>query len=230
VSDVANTPIMIGVTGKRDLAGDDNAVRKALRWCFALLDEAFPASRKLLLSGTAAGTDTIAAEEALDREGRTVAAVLPLELNLYIQDFDTGDEARLRNLLANPRVSRCDLEVLIDPSTGRGFTDQALTRKPDQANPSRADHYEQAGLYIAERSTLLIGVMYHDEMPDRIGGTARKVDFRLRSSPDRDARRIIQNGHRLRAYSALDNFERGPVWLIDMRSVADNTDDVLHAV
>ena len=52
-------PLLIGLSVKRDLAGRDDAVGRALTAFFEALEKAFPASPKVLVIGLAAGADTI---------------------------------------------------------------------------------------------------------------------------------------------------------------------------
>src|SRR5580700_3387365 len=214
-------PIMIGITGKRDLLGKDEAIRDALRSCFDLLDSKLPASRKLLLTGLAAGADTIAAQLAQQR-GWKIIAVLPFDLDLYAQDFDEAGSKELRRFvdpgrgfLADPKHGKVlVLDPLLDPQTNKPFEPKALARQPERPNPVRSDHYEQVGLFIAERCALLIGVMSAQEQPDRVGGTARIVDYRLRGEPDSIAERVINHSEVLRKPVDLDSPQPGPVWLI----------------
>jgi hypothetical protein len=97
VSDRVFAPLIIGITGKRDLEGKDEAVRAALSAAFDCLDRSFPTTPKILLSALAEGADMLAAEEALRRADRKresdrpacpwqVVALLPLPLKLYLQD------------------------------------------------------------------------------------------------------------------------------------------------
>jgi len=171
-------PIMIGITGKRELHGKDEAVRSAIDACFDLLDQQLAASGKLLLTGLASGVDTIAAQSALDR-GWKVIAVLPFGLDLYTQDFDAEGIQRLHKfadpkngLLADPAKGRVIvLDPLIDQHTKKPFPATQLSHQPKGSNRDRTDHYEQVGLFIADCSALMIAVMPATEQPDRIGGT-----------------------------------------------------------
>jgi hypothetical protein len=230
-------PIMIGITGKRDLLGKDDAIRGALGSCFDLLDSKLPASRKLLLTGLAAGADTIAAQLAQER-GWKIIAVLPFDLDLYAQDFDEAGSKELRGFvdpgrgfLADPKHGKVlVLDPLLDPQTNKPFEPKALARRPERPNPVRSDHYEQVGLFIAERCALLIGVMSAQEQPDRVGGTARIVDYRLRGEPDSIAERVINHSEALRKPVDLDSPQPGPVWLIDLDAADDSSVQPLRSV
>jgi hypothetical protein len=232
VIDPDSAPLMIGVTGKRKLGGQDDAVRAALAACFDLLDRHLHHSPKILLTGLASGTDTIATEEARGRPGWTIVATLPLDDDLYAQDFDdAADARRFRALVGDQRVRVRTLEPLCDPRTGQPFTPHALARVPGTSNPDRTDHYEQVGIFIAERCALLIAVMPDDEQPDdgKVGGTARVISYRLRGA-DAVARRIIGQSRELRPHDDLDSPQTGPVWLIDPNAAARTGDAPLRSV
>lgn len=230
-------PIMIGVTGKRNLLGKDEAVRSIFNSCFEHLDNHLTASRKLLLTGLASGADTIAAQAALDR-GWKVIAVLPFALDIYAQDFDTAGADQLRRF-ADPQNGLLSdhakgkvivLDPLINPQTNLPFLAADLVREQNGSNPCRADHYEQVGLYIAERSALLTALMPAAEQPDRIGGTARIVEYRLHGTWDVTAERIIGHSQVLKKPVDLDSPQTGPLWLIDLDGADSTLDHPLRSV
>jgi hypothetical protein len=217
--------VVIGITGKRDLKGKDDAVRAALRAALETLDTRFPHTPKILLSALAEGADTIAAEEALARPDWQVVAPLPLRLDLYLQDFGPPAAERLRTLLRDPRVRMIELDPLIDAS-GKPFEPAALARQPNGSNESRSLHYEQVGLFIVQNCALLLAVMEADERPGRIGGTARIVDYRLHDQPDQDAREVLARSTVLRKPIHLDQTNTGPVWLIDPATASTKPSDL----
>jgi hypothetical protein len=222
-------PITTGITGKRNLLGKDAAVAAALKGCFDLLDEQFPHSRKTLLTGLAVGADTVAADLALAR-GWKVVAVLPFALDLYRQDFDDpADAAKLvayadpaKGVLRDPEKGRViELAPLCERDTARPYGASELTRTGNASNAVRTDHYEQVGLFIAERCALLIGVMPAAEKPDRVGGTARIVEYQLRGAFDATSERINEQSQILLPPVHLDAPRRGPVWLVDLDTVGN---------
>src|SRR5258708_1943968 len=148
--------VVVGITGKRDTKGKDEAVREALRQALGELDARFPNTPKILLSALAEGADTIAAEEALARSSWQVVAPLPLRLDLYLQDFAAPAADNLGKLLEHPNVDMLELDPLVDPTTGKAFELSELSRRPDGSNESRALHYEQVGLFIAQNCALML--------------------------------------------------------------------------
>jgi hypothetical protein len=91
---------VVGVTGHRDIASDDEpALRAAFGNVLDQLELACPHTPLLVLSGLAAGADTLAAEEAIER-GIPVYACLPMPVDEYEKDFSPPELLRFRTLLA----------------------------------------------------------------------------------------------------------------------------------
>jgi hypothetical protein len=216
MADRVLAPIIVGITGKRDLRGHEDAVRVAMRRLLKLLGERYQATPKILMSALAEGADTIAAEEALKLDDWHVIAPLPLSPELYLEDFGEAAAARFRELLDHPRVKAMTLRPLLDAAVGgRPLPPDALRRKPGLPNPDRTAHYEQVGIFIADRSNLLLAVKPTDEQPGRIGGTARIVNHRLNVGLDDTARDVLSRSQELCPPNLLDNALGGPVWLLD---------------
>jgi hypothetical protein len=235
----AKVPIFVGITGKRDLKGQDAYVRGCLEAAFAMLDRELPHVPKVLLSGLAEGTDTIAAELALARADWLVAAILPMARQVYLEDFpdeppvavsdDSAASAApsprrtIEALLAHSRVKVRALAHLKNEQTGQPYPTGQLTNHAGLANDLRPAHYEQLGLWLAENATVLIAVMPADEKPDRLGGTARVVDYRLTGRPDRAAREVFRGSAEICAPRPLDQGRLGPLWLIDAPTAAEGS-------
>ncbi|HYC14577.1 MAG TPA: hypothetical protein VEC75_10020, partial [Stellaceae bacterium] len=214
-SDRVLAPIVIGITGKRELNGRENAVRSAIRRLLQRLDDRYPNGPKILLSALAEGADTIAAEEALGRKDWQVVASLPLPLDLYAEDFSESGAARLRKMVADPRVRSRELPFLRPPEGAAELDREALRRREGVPNPLRTHHYEQVGLFIADRATILIAIMPASEKPDRIGGTARIVHYRLNGPFDDTSHDVLERSRVLHPPELLDSVRSGPVWLVD---------------
>jgi hypothetical protein len=203
-------PIVIGITGERELNGKHAAVNAALKRMFDCLDERYPTSPKILLTALAEGTDTLAAEQILDRQGWEIVAPLPMPLDLYIQGFDDRAASKLRALIEQAGSRKKLRMFTLDPLTG------AAERQPLL---SAADHYQQARLFIAERCAILIAVVRVDEKTDRIGDTARIARYRLDGNLDDAARSIVQRSSILLEPAPLDAPMTGPAWLVDLATV-----------
>jgi len=227
-------PLVVGISGKRDLRGRDEAVRTALTALFDRLDDYCPGSDKILLTGLAEGADTIAAEAVLGREHWRVVAALPLEPALFREDFAPGATDHpeklgdLDRLLADERIVQRPLRPLRDRPRGKPLAAAALRRAPPgSSNPERTAHYEQLGLFLARHCGLLIVVMDRDEKAGRLGGTARVVRQRLEGRPDPDAEAIIARSDELIEPSPLDDPATGPIWQIDLAHPDPSAADAL---
>jgi hypothetical protein len=234
-------PLIIGITGKRNLDGKDAAVRAALREAFALLDRHFANTPKIVLSALAQGADLIAAEEAVrhgdEQRGRNgcswqVVTPLPLPLTLYLEDFDEHHAKRVCDL--RRRIKIRVLPPLYRPVPGSPFARgqpfaRAELHRQERGNPARSAHYEQVGLHIADQCGLLIAVMPRDEQPEKTGGTARIVHYRVRAVPDAQSRDIRRRSQVL-APLPLDRPQPGPAWIIDLASLDDDEGSLLSAM
>ena len=87
-------PLVVGVTGHRNVAqGDEPELRKRFGEILEQLQRAYPSTPLLVMSSLAAGSDTFAAEEALDRNVPVLAA-LPMAVETYERDFTPAQLAR----------------------------------------------------------------------------------------------------------------------------------------
>ena len=145
-----------------------------------------------------------------------MVAPLPFSEALYLEDFDDpAAAARLRRLLADAKVRALVVDPLRRPD-GAPFSDAELSRANGGGTPARTDHYEQAGLYLAERVAVLIAVMEADEAPGKVGGAARIVHHRLTGDLDADAARVVRQSDVLAEPPLLVDRHTGPVWVVDL--------------
>ncbi len=216
-------PIVIGITGERELDGKHASVSGALKGIFDCLDERYPISPKILLTRLAQGADALGAEGVLERKGWEIVASLPLPLELYVQDFDERAEQQLRSLIeeanSRKRLRMFTLDPLRRGAERPPITPSEFAHTSEMASSERADHYEQAGLFIAERCAILIAVVRAGERPDRIGDIGRLVRHRLRGDLDDAARIIVQRSRVLLEPAPLDEPLASPVWLVDLSTV-----------
>lgn len=88
----ARTPLLIGITGHRDLRSEDEPLlREQLRSIFSTLRARYRSTPFLLLSSLAEGADRLAARVALEC-GAELCTVLPMPLDYYMRDF-TSDHS-----------------------------------------------------------------------------------------------------------------------------------------
>jgi hypothetical protein len=206
--------LLIGVTGKLHLDGVEAEVRAGLKTAFEAIDAASPHTPKVLLSALAAGADLLAAEMALARPGWRVVAPLPLSPDLYRADFTVAEDlARFDAMLAHPQVRVIVLASLSDPKSKRQYQDADLIRSPS-GNLQRTHHYEQVGLFIAERCALLLAICPADEAPGRIGGSARILRSRVAGPVDATMESVRRRSRELLDEGSLAEPRTGPAWRI----------------
>jgi len=214
-------PIVIGVTGKRDLGDKVDYVRGRLEKEFGNLEGRFPNTPFVLATGLAKGTDLLAAQVALARQRWSVVGILPFEEELFLEGFtveaDLPWRPSLEGVLAAP-PKRFLLKVLkpLRSPTGEPYKPEDLHRTAD--NPARRQHYEQVGLVIADRCSLLIAVMPYGEMPAKVGGTARIVQYKRSGWLDAAAQEISEAGNEIAPPEPLDVEEWGLVQVLDPNS------------
>jgi hypothetical protein len=238
---------LIGVTGKRQFADDPAHNRHLLqifaerfRALIARLDEICPDTPKALLCGGAAGTDLTAVRVALERPSWSVVLVLPLDRELFEQDFQdqifADDLPYLRSLQeGHPRVLVKTLRRLhvhpfddskLEPLDVRRFEHGDLAKQPDKQNVARSQHFEQLGLWLARTATLLVAVApaeTTEEKPFRLGGSARVVAYRRTATPDLDAEGVINRSSELLSNSPFEEPDGGYVIWIDPTCEAQST-------
>lgn len=154
-------PLVVGVTGHRDLApDDDSAIAHLVRELFVSLQTSYPHTPIVLLSSLAEGADRLVALTALNC-GAQLYVVLPMQAHLYEHDFTSSDSvAEFRRLMAR--------------SNGAGVV--------DAPGPERERRYAAAGAFVVSHSEILIALWdgNEDEMP---GGTSQIVRFALQGVP-----------------------------------------------
>lgn len=233
-------PVFIGLTGKRAFSDDPTKaealagrVRERLAAVCDYFDRYLPSTPKILLTGAAAGSDLMIAEEVLSlseasggkpRPNWLVVAVLPFAESLFQEDFTPDQWEQYRRVVTDRRT-----RVLILPPLQTKFGRPAgaadLWRRPDATEYQRElrnQHYEQIGIWIADTANVLLAVMPTDEPAAKVGGTARIVAVRRSTQPDPAAAEIISASTVLAPRSELLREPNGFVWLIDPSAVPLN--------
>jgi hypothetical protein len=168
-------PLIVGVTGHRDLVEEDiprikDLVREALR----SLKKQYPHTPLVLLSPLAEGADQLVAEVALqpDIAAQLVAVLcwppsLTLGVNLLARDRDV---ARFQERLA--QASQLVAMPLDDEARRLAVSDESAFV---------ARQYEQVGRFIARHSQMLIALWDGSAPPT--SGTARVVEWQRSGAP-----------------------------------------------
>lgn len=193
-------PLVVGVTGHRDLAPDDDSETTArVRDFLCRLQATYPHTPIVLLSSLAEGADRLVAEAALE-SGAELYVVLPMKAEVYEQDFASAKSVeQFHRLLAR--------------SSG------ALIVGAPEADRNHA--YAAAGAFVVSHSEILIALWDGNEDEMR-GGTSQIVRFALRGVPadylsrSREALRSNETGAvyhiPVRRQSSTPKPEAQPAW------------------
>lgn len=163
----APLPLVIGVTGHRDLREEDRELlRERVRHFFEQMRTRFPQLPICVLNALADGGDLLVGEVALAM-GLRMIAVLPMPLEVYRQDFPDGaTRARF-----DAQLAACEtLQLPI-----RNVTDVREIETPGRA---RDLQYAQAGIFISSHCHVLLA-LWDGVESQSLGGTAQVVNFHL---------------------------------------------------
>jgi len=169
IHDTTQIPLLIGVTGHRDLVSHEvERLRDAVRNWLVHIGKCFPGAPLRVVSSLSAGADLLVAEEAL-AVGLDCIAVLPFPVEVCRTDFDDPrDLERFDTVLGRCRERVvCPLRKHLTPG------DLA------SPGPARTAQYAAAGEAIAS-STFIVLALWDGRPPHHPAGTARTVEFRLR--------------------------------------------------
>jgi hypothetical protein len=192
-------PLVIGVTGHRDLRDED--IEELKRRVGEIFDgiaknylTADGATPIVVLSSLAEGADQLVASVALER-GAILIAPLPMPLEEYRKDFQFGLTpnalTEFNRLLAH--TAAAPEMPLLD-----GVTIDAVCADA----PRRAMQYREAGLYIVRHCQILLTLWDGDESDVKTGGTAEIVRRQREGAP-------LGNAASVRA--CIDGTEIGPI-------------------
>lgn len=148
-------PIVIGVTGHRDLRAEElGAIRGLVREQLNQLLSRFPNSSFWMLSSLASGGDTLCAEVALEL-GIRLFCPLPMEAESYAADFQWEERECFFRLLSKSEAFVCP---------------------PPEAGCSGRDAcYRQAGIYVASHCHILLALWDGDDSKKHGCGTAAAI-------------------------------------------------------
>lgn len=162
-----STPIVIGVTGHRDLREQDIPLLRSLVHSeLNKIKTEYPHSPLKMLNSLAKGADWLCAEEALSL-GIFLVCVLPMETDDYRKDFEGEDLMRFNTLLKQAS------ETFTAPST-----------EPVPEVTDRDYYYRQAGIYVATHSHVLLALWDGTPAKKDGCGTAEATGFMLQNYHD----------------------------------------------
>ena len=158
-------PIVVGVTGHRDLREEDVPVlRQSVSEQLRKWKAGYPYSTFLMLSCLAEGADQLCAEEAL-KEGYSLTAVLPMPAGEYEKSFEGEALDKFRDLLSR--------------------ADKVLTTTCTETKPLCEDrdyYYRQADIYQAVHSHILLALWTGKEGNPGGCGAAETVEMKLQNA------------------------------------------------
>lgn len=195
-------PLVIGVTGHRDLRPEDKeTLRAKVSDVLAGLRRDYlndsPHTPIVVLSGLAEGADQLVAEVAVKSHGAVLIAVLPMEAAEYREDF------RGKNAIAPDAEAEFDRLLKLADATYEIPYRDASSRAEVHANPAlRDEQYQDLGHFIVHHSHLLIALWNGDGRELKTGGTGQVIAYKRDGIP-------IGPSHSAR--DALDGSEMGPV-------------------
>lgn len=185
-------PIVVGVTGHRDLRDEDvRHLEKKVRGIIREMRARHPYSPIVLLSPLAEGADRLVARVALELPDVTLAVPLPMPRAAYEADFQA--EGSLEEFDRLLRRARWSFELPL--VRGARAADLA------PGSNAREDQYRQVGHYVARHSQVLIA-LWDGVSSERRVGTQWIVRFRLTGADDPLSARAFR----------LDPPDDGPVY------------------
>jgi len=159
-------PLVIGVTGHRDLKADEiPQIRDRVRRLFVDLQERYPTRKLRLLSPLAEGADRLAANVAMEL-GMELSVVMPMPLGVYHTEFSSAasvaefDElyARAHDVFELPIARNGSLESISKPGRARDL------------------QYAQSGVFLSAHCHILLA-LWDGKLSGQLGGTAQVVRF-----------------------------------------------------
>lgn len=165
-------PIVIGVTGHRDLRPDDiPKLKTVFRGIISEFMKKYPSTPLVLLSSLAEGADRLAAEVGIEL-GIEVVVPLPFQIDEYKKDFLT-------------ETSCSEFDTLIAQTKSRFVIPfaEGVTAENINLKYSRDSQYGQVGGYISHNSQVLIA-FWDGVHLDLQGGTSSVVRMKLEGNDE----------------------------------------------
>jgi hypothetical protein len=192
-------PLVIGVTGHRDLRDQDvpdlerqvAAIINELRHDYLGRDGETPI---IILSSLAEGADRLVARVALAQGARLVAP-MPLPIEEYRRDFEPGLKAG----------NMAEFDALLEQAVAAPimpFVPGSSLEAVRSDRAKRNEQYRAVGLYITQHCNVLVTLWDGNDRNAAAGGTAEVVAFKRRGVP-----MAVSESARV----SLDASEVGPV-------------------
>ncbi|HPY64098.1 MAG TPA: hypothetical protein PL100_05555 [Bacillota bacterium] len=158
-----NIPIVVGVTGHRDLRKEDiSALEKAVLGELQKIQREYPNSPIWMLNSLAAGADQLCARVALSLQ-IPLYCPLPMPEDEYRNDFSVEESKEYQALRSKAA------DVFVVPYS-------------EEQGEGRDYLYRQAGIYVAAHSHVLLALWDGKHGSAQGFGTAETVDFMLKGN------------------------------------------------
>ncbi|MGW8369569.1 MAG: hypothetical protein ACWGPN_12940, partial [Gammaproteobacteria bacterium] len=159
-------PLLIGVTGHRDLVeAEVPRIRARVREFLESLARQFPDRPLRILSPLAEGADQLVAQVALDL-GISLAVPLPMPKEVYMEDF--ADEK-----------SKCEFETLLSQADAvyeLPVAPGSIRQRWHEYDEDRNRQYAQLGVFLCAHSHMLLA-LWDGKHSGELGGTAQVIRF-----------------------------------------------------
>lgn len=188
-------PLLIGVTGHRDIPPEDiPGLKDLVRTIIDQIKSEYPTTPLMLMSALADGADRLAAEVALDA-GVALIASLPMNQEIYEQDFSADSINQFQKLLKHAAFT---YELPIENKNSK--------KSVNVGDTARDFQYLAVGRFIVKHCQVLIALW--DGVTDGpTGGTSQVVRMQLEGVDP-----LCSDGSEL--FSALPT---GPVYFVPTR-------------
>jgi hypothetical protein len=165
----APLPLVVGVTGHRDLRDQDiPALEAAVDGIFRRLKADYRTARGptpiIVLTALAEGADQLVARVAQRNDAQLIAP-MPMPIEEYRQDFEHG--------LKPNALEEFDAWIKLP------IPKPVVPVTPGDPAEKRNEQYRAVGLFIVRHCDILIALWDGEEEGKAVGGTAEIVDFKL---------------------------------------------------
>ncbi len=182
VSDDELLPLIIGITGHRDLREEDiPRLVEVTRTVIRGVRERYPHTPLVVLSPLGEGADRLVARVGLE-EGARLIVPLPLPRDIYEKTF-ADDASRREFAEMESRAAGVFTLPWLNASHAERSGESEKSFAPNEAQIEA--QYAAMGAYMARHSHVFLALWNGDDAKEheRVGGTAQIVRFRLHGAP-----------------------------------------------
>ncbi len=191
-ADDLKLPIVLGITGHRDIKQDDiKQLKEKIREIYQSLIKKYPSTPLILLTPLADGADRLVAKVALDEysDNITVSVPLPFDIDTYETTFGKGIDG------VTPEASKEEFKILLTKVNEQKnqyvpktipmifYEKKYSSLNSEEQRLQRRKQYSIVGEYIAVHSHILIA-LWDKCSEEKTGGTGEIVRKKLSGEYD----------------------------------------------